>query len=81
MAAYNDKAGQSKKAAEYYLKAAEYYRASGRDDNDKAAAALYSATAAFMAAGLRGDAQVTAKLLVELYPQTKQGKKVMDLVK
>ena len=81
VAAYNDKAGQSKKAAEYYLKAAEYYRASGRDDTDKAAAALYSATAAFMSAGLRGDALVTAKLLVELYPQTKQGKKVMDLVK
>lgn len=81
VAAYNDKAGKPEKAAEYYLKAAEYYRASGRDDSDKAAAALYSATAAFMSAGLQGDAQVTAKLLVELYPQTKQGKKVMDLVK
>ena len=81
VAGYYYKAGESKKAAEYYLKAAEYYRASGRDDTDKAAAALYSATDAFMAAGLRGDAEVTAKLLVELYPGTKQGSKVMNLIK
>ena len=81
VAQYYDKAGESKKAAEYYLKAAEYYRASGRDDTDKAAAALYSATASFMAAGLKGDAEVTAKLLVELYPDTKQGSKVMNLIK
>ena len=81
VAGYYYKAGESKKAAEYYLKAAEYYRASGRDDTDKAAAALYSATDSFMAAGLRGDAEVTAKLLVELYPNTKQGSKVMNLIK
>ena len=81
VAEYYDKSGESKKAAEYYLKAAEYYRASGRDDTDKAAAALYSATASFMAAGLKGDAEVTAKLLVELYPNTKQGSKVMNLVR
>ena len=81
VAGYYYKAGESKKAAEYYLKAAEYYRASGRDDTDKAAAALYSATDSFMAAGLRGDAEVTAKLLVELYPDTKQGSKVMNVIK
>ena len=80
-AEYNYKAGESKKAAEYYLKAAEYYRASGRDDTDKAAAALYSATDAFISAGLKGDAEVTAKLLVELYPDTKQGSRVMNLLK
>ena len=81
VAGYYYKAGESKKAAEYYLKAAEYYRASGRDETDRAAAALYSATDSFMAAGLRGDAEVTAKLLVELYPDTKQGSKVMNLIK
>ncbi len=81
VAGYYYKSGESKKAAEYYLKAAEYYRASGSDDTDKAAAALYSATDAFMAAGLKGDAKVTAELLVELYPNTKQGSKVMNLVK
>ena len=36
---------------------------------------------AFWAAGLKGDAEVTAKLLVELYPDTKQGSKVMNLIK
>lgn len=80
-AGYYYNTGESKKAAEFYLKAAEYYRASGRDDSDKAAGALYSAVDSFMAAGLKGDAQVTAKLLVELYPETKQGKKVMNLIK
>jgi TolA-binding protein len=72
---------QSKKAAEYYLKAAEYYRSSGQDRDDKAAAALYSAVDSFVSAGLKGDARVTANLLVELYPDTKQGKKVMNLLK
>ena len=80
-AEYYYNAGESQKAAEYYLKAAEYYRSSGMDNQDKAAAALYSAVDSFMAAGLKGDAQVTANLLVELYPQTKQGKKVMNLIK
>ena len=80
-AGYYYNKGESQKAAEYYLKAAEYYRSSGQDDDDKAAAALYSAVDSFMAAGLKGDAQVTANLLVELYPETKQGKKVMNLIK
>ncbi len=80
-AGYYYKAGESKKAAEYYLKAAEYYRTSGQDKDDKAAAALYSAVDSFVSAGLRGDAQVTANLLVELYPNTKQGQKVMNLLK
>ena len=80
-AGYYYNKGESQKDAEYYLKAAEYYRSSGQDDDDKAAAALYSAVDSFMAAGLKGDAQVTANLLVELYPQTKQGKKVMNLIK
>ena len=75
------KTNESRKAAEYYLKAAEYYRASGQDKDDKAAAALYSAVDSFISAGLKGDAQVTANLLVELYPQTKQGQKVMNLLK
>ena len=72
---------QSQKAAEYYLKAAEYYRASGQDKDDKAAAALYSAVDSFVSAGLKGDAREIANLLIELYPETKQGKKVMNLLK
>ena len=81
LAGYYYRSGESKKAAEYYLKAAEYYRSSGQDDSDKAAAALYSATDSFIAAGLRGDAEATAKALVELYPDTKQAGKVMNLLK
>lgn len=81
IAAYYYESGKAQKAAEYYLKAAEYYRTSGQDKDDKAAAALYSAVDSFIAAGLKGDAQVTANLLVELYPNTKQGRKVMDLLK
>ncbi len=80
IAAYYFNSGNSKKAAEYYLKAAEYYRSSSQDSQDKAASALYSAVDAFIAAGLRGDAEVTAKLLIELYPRTKQGQKVMNLL-
>jgi len=81
VAGYYYNAAQSAKAAEYYLKAAEYYRLSGQDGDNAAAAALYSAVDSFVAAGLKGDAQVTAKLLIELYPQTKQGQKVMNLLK
>lgn len=80
-AGYYYNAGESKKAAEYYLKAAEYYRSSGKDTSDRAAATLYSAVDSFVAAGLNGDARVTAELLVELYPQTKQAQKVMNLIK
>ena len=81
VASYYYNSSQPQKAAEYYLKAAEYYRKSGQDKDDKAAAALYSATDSFVSAGLNGDARDTANLLVELYPETKQGKKVMNLLK
>ncbi len=81
VAGYYYSQGQNAKAAEYYLKAAEYYRASGSKDSDRAASVLYSAVDAFMAAGMTGDARVTANLLVELYPDTKQGQKVMNLLK
>ena len=77
---YHDR-GQNQQAAEYYLKAAEYYRAGGTGNADNAASVLYSAVDAFVAAGMMGDARVTANLLVELYPDTKQGKKVMNLLK
>lgn len=79
-ASYYREHGEDLKAAEKYLKAAEYFRLSGMDDSDNAAGALYSATEAFVAAGLKGDAEVTAKLLVELYPSTKQGQKVLKLI-
>ncbi|MCR4736100.1 MAG: tetratricopeptide repeat protein [Treponema sp.] len=68
-----------KESAEFYLKAAAFYRSAG--NSQKAAASLYSATDSFVSASMQGDAMETAKLLVQLYPDTKQAKKVMDLVR
>lgn len=78
-ASYYAKNSNAKQSAEFYLKAAAFYRTAG--NSQKAAASLYSAADSFMAASMKGDAQETAKLLVQLYPETKQAKKVMDLVK
>ena len=65
---------KNKSAAEMYLLAAEYFRMSKNDE--KAASVLYSAVDAFVAAGLPGDANETAKLLQDLYPKSKQAKNV-----
>ena len=59
-----------------YLKAAEYYRSSGKDNQNKAAAALYSAIDDFIQNGKIGDARETAKTLKSLYPESRQAKNV-----
>ncbi len=74
IAEYNRRNGNNKKAAEMYLKAAEYYR-SVKNENG-AAAALYGAAEAFAAEGLKGDARETAALLKELYPRSIQAERV-----
>ena len=74
IAEYNRRKGNNKKAAETYLKAAEYYRSVKNEGG--AAAALYGAAEAFSAEGLRGDARETAALLKELYPQSIQAERV-----
>ena len=74
VAEYNRKKGNNKKAAETYLKAAEYYRSVKNDSG--AASALYGAAEAFAAEGLKGDARETAALLKELYPQSIQAERV-----
>ena len=66
-------------AARLYLQAAKAFRASGNDQ--KAASSLYSATEAFAADGYIGDAKETAKLLTELYPQTRYAQRVDELIK
>ena len=84
IANYYRKSEQNKMSAQMYLKAAEYYRLSEDSDGKngtKAAAALYSAAEAFMAAGLQGDAKATAQLLVKLYPGSKQAERVKSIVK
>lgn len=74
IAEYCRKNGENKKAAEMFLKAAEYYRSV--KNNSGVAAALYGAAEAFAADGLMGDARETASLLKELYPQSIQAERV-----
>ena len=74
IADYERKKGENKKAAEMYLKAAEYYRSV--KNSSGAAAALYGAAEAFSADGLKGDARETAALLKELYPDSIQAERV-----
>lgn len=74
IAEYDRKNGNNKKAAETYLKAAEFYRSV--KNSSGAAASLYGAAEAFAADGLMGDARETASLLKELYPQSIQAERV-----
>ena len=74
IAEYTRRKGENKKAAEMYLKAAEYYRSV--KNSSGAAASLYGAAEAFAADGLKGDARETAALLKELYPQSIQAERV-----
>ncbi len=74
IAEYSRKNGDNKKAAQMYLKAAEYYRSV--KNSSGAAASLYGAAEAFAAEGLAGDARETASLLKELYPESIQAERV-----
>ena len=74
IADYCRKNQENKKAAEMYLRAAEYYR--NVKNGERAAAALYGAAEAFAADGLLGDARETASLLKQLYPESLQAEKV-----
>lgn len=80
IATYYQKEGKYKEAGEMYLQAAEYYRSDSVEEHN-AASALYSATDSFVSAGLLGDASATAQLLRTLYPDSKQAKKVNELIK
>ncbi|MGP1495966.1 MAG: hypothetical protein ACTTJG_04090, partial [Treponema sp.] len=68
------KSENDSESARFYLKAAEYYRMG--DSADKASVSFYGAYEAFKAAGLRKDANETAKLLKTLYPESRQAKRV-----
>lgn len=59
-----------KKAAQFYLDAAQFYRSV--QNNDLAATCLYNAAECFYSAKLGGDAKNTAELLQKLYPNSKQ---------
>ena len=70
LAQANRAQNKNKTAAEYFLSAAEYYRMSSK--GNEAAAALYGAYDAFIAADMAGDANETAKAIKNLYPQSRQ---------
>ncbi len=80
VAAYYKETGDNQNAASMYLKAAEYYRSSGNDKTNKAAAALYAAVDCFASENMRGDAQQTAALLIKLYPESRQARSVNSLL-
>lgn len=65
---------KNKQSAEMFLKSAKFYRICGK--NDEAASAMYGAYDAFLAAGMKADANATAKQLKELYPSSRQAKNV-----
>ena len=60
------------------MQATEAYRIT---DKIKPAETLYICVECFSLAKMRGDAEETAKLLIELYPETKYAKNVKMLIK
>lgn len=79
MAEYFFEQNRKAEAAEKYLKAAEYSRMNG--DGDTAAFSLYTATECFVHLGKRADANETATLLKQLYPESKYTNAVRSLLK
>lgn len=73
IADYYRKNQNAKEAAQAYLKSAEFYKTF---DDSKSATALYSAAEAFLAGNFAADANEVAKLLKELYPQSRQAQRV-----
>lgn len=65
---------KNRQSAEMFLKSAKFYRTCGK--NEEAAAAMYGAYDSFLAAGMKGDANATARQLKELYPASRQAKNV-----
>ena len=58
-----------------YIKAAEYYRLSGKDKGN-APAVLYKAVSSFLELRQTGDARETANALKKLYPESRQSRNV-----
>lgn len=79
LAEYFYEENRKAEAAEKYLKAAEYSRLNG--DDEKAAFSLYTATECFVHLGKKGDANETAALLKQLYPESKYSTAVRSLLK
>lgn len=65
---------KNKQSAEMFLKSAKFYRSCGKDEDS--AGAMYGAYDAFLAAGMKSDANATADQLKKLYPSSRQAKNV-----
>ena len=60
-------------SAQNYLQAAQFYRTF---DDAKSAIPLYSAVEAFLAGDYKSDAEEVAKILKNLYPDSRQAQRV-----
>ncbi len=79
LAEYFYEENRKAEAADKYLKAAEYSRMNG--DSEVAAFSLYTAIECFVHLGKKGDANETAALLKQLYPDSKYSSAVRSLLK
>jgi outer membrane protein assembly factor BamD (BamD/ComL family) len=70
---------ENKKAAQFYLAAAEYYRMTAGSESD-AARSLYGAVEAFDAAGMYADSRDVAETLSSLYPDSRQAAAAKTLI-
>ena len=78
LAHYYKNKSDYKKAADMFLQATEFYRVT---DKIKPAETLYLGTECFNLAGMLSDAEETAQLLINLYPNTDYAKNVKKLQK
>ena len=78
LAHYYKNKSDYKKAADMFLQATEFYRVT---DKIKPAETLYLGTECFNLAGMLSDAEETAQLLINLYPNTGYAKNVKKLQK
>ena len=78
LAHYYKNKSDYKKAADMFLQATEFYRVT---DKIKPAETLYLGTECFNLAGMLSDAEETAQLLINLYPNTDYAKNVKKIQK
>ncbi len=78
LAHYYKNKNEYKNAADMFLQATEFYRVT---DKIKPAETLYLGTECFNLAGMFSDAEETAQLLINLYPNTEYAKNVKKLQK
>jgi len=81
IADYERRHFNDQEAGQMYLKAAGLYRKTTESKDNEIASVLYGAVEAFKAAGLFGDAESTADLLIKLYPESTYAANVKALLR